>query len=129
MMSTAITNTSAAGGGAEMKKRIMRRVYGVWFWKHVAPVLAVEFILLAGVAVGVFTHISVRNILVNALEASADARAFIQFFINNFFVKSIQSQLLVFAYAAIAVFFARDLRRAWKRLGSSDEQAFATILG
>lgn len=99
-----------------LKSRIMRRVYAAWFWKRVAPVLAVEFVLLAGVAAGVLTHVSLRHIFLNALQASAGARAFIVFFIGNFFVKSIQSQLLVLAYGAILGFFVRDLRQALRRL-------------
>lgn len=99
-----------------LKRRIMRRIYATWFWKHVAPVLAVEFILLSGVAVGVLTHISLRQILLNSLQASASVRAFAVFFISNFFVKSIQSQLLILVYGAILGFFVRDLRHALRRL-------------
>ena len=114
---------------ADLKTKVMRRVYLTWFWRSVAPLLAVELVLLAGVAIGVLTHISVKHILVNALNASADARAFVMFFVNNFFVKSIQSRLLVVAFAAVAFFFARDLRNALKRLSSySTEDLFASML-
>lgn len=99
-----------------LKKRIMQRVYAVWFWRSVAPLLAVEFILLIGVAVGVLTHISIRHIMLNALQASANVQAFIMFFVNNFFVKSIQSRLLVAVYLVLVVFFARDIRNALRRL-------------
>ncbi|OHA09804.1 MAG: hypothetical protein A3A44_03275 [Candidatus Sungbacteria bacterium RIFCSPLOWO2_01_FULL_60_25] len=99
----------------DLKRRIMRRVYGVWFWKSVAPLLAVEAVLVVGVAAGVFTHISVRQILLNALQASDGATAFVQFFIDNFFVKSIQSQLLVAVWAVLLAFFVRDARHALRR--------------
>ena len=102
---------------ADLKKRIMRKVYFMWLWKSVAPLLAVEVILLLGVGLGVLTHISLKNILLNAISSSADFRAFIVFFVNNFFVKSIQSRLLVVAYLAVAFFFGRDLRNALRRLG------------
>lgn len=102
----------ASAEAGVLKRRVMRRVYAVWFWKSAAPLLAVELVMLAGVAVGVLTHISVRHIMQNALAASADARAFIQFFINNFFVKSVQSQLLAGVYAVVTFFFVRDIRRA-----------------
>ena len=100
----------------ELKARIMRSVYGVWFWKGVAPLLAVEAIVLLGVAAGVLTHVSLRAVLLNALSASADAWAFGKFFVSNFFVKSIQSQLLVAVYAAFLALFARDIRNAVRRL-------------
>lgn len=100
----------------QLKSRIMRRVYATWFLKQVAPMLAVEGILLAGVAVGVLTHISVSHIFANAFGASGNALAFADFFIRNFFVKSIQSQLLLGAYAVVAAFFVRDFRRAIIRL-------------
>ena len=111
-------------GSAELKKRIMRRVHLVWFWKHIAPVVGVELILLLGVAAGVLTHIAPRQILMNALHASASAQAFVLFFVRNFFVKSIQSQLLVLAYGAILGFFVRDIRSALKRLRVGSEEFF-----
>lgn len=116
---------------ADLKKRIMRRVYAVWFWRSVAPLLAVEVILISGVAIGVLTHISVRNIMVNALASSHDIRAFLQFFVSNFFVKSIQSRLLFGAFAVVAAFFIRDLRMAVKRFSARAEDAlgFLTLEG
>ena len=84
-------------GGAELKKRIMRRVHLVWFWKHVAPVVGVELILLLGVAVGVLTHISPRQILINALQASASVQAFVLFFVRNF--------VLVLNYFTLFLYF------------------------
>lgn len=104
------------GADPSLKARIMRRVYVVWFWRNVAPLLAVEAILLVGVALGVLTHISLRHIFLNAFSASADTRSFVQFFVDNFFVKSIQTQLLVAVYAALIAFFIRDLRSARRRL-------------
>ncbi len=100
----------------DLKRRIMRRVHAIWFWKSVAPMLAVEALLLTGVAVGVLTQISPKAILVNALAASSDAWAFVKFFISNFFVKSLQSRLLVALYLVMAGFFLRDAMRALSRL-------------
>lgn len=100
----------------ELKKRIMRRVYFIWFWRGVAPMLAVEFILLTGVAAGVLANISLRHIFLNALQASADIRAFVVFFVDNFFVKSIQSRMLVAVYLVVAAFFGRDIYSAIGRM-------------
>lgn len=100
----------------ELKARIMRRIYTIWFLKSMAPLLAVELILLLGVAIGVLANISLRNILVNALNASSGLGDFIQFFIDNFFVKSIQSRLLVAVYALVVAFFARDLRNVLRKM-------------
>jgi len=99
-----------------LKKRIMRRVYALWFWKSVAPLLAVELILIVGVTVGVLTHISLTNIMSNALHASSGLKAFILFFVNNFLVKSIQSRLLVAVYGALVGFFVRDFASALRRM-------------
>lgn len=115
----------------ELKKRIMRRVYATWFWRSIAPLLAVELVLLGGVAVGVLTHISLKSILMNSLSASGNIQAFIMFFVDNFFVKSIQSRLLVVAYLAVVFFFGRDLRNALRRLKmtSSDMMASFALVG
>ncbi len=113
---------------AHLKSRIMRRVYAVWFWRSVAPLLAVEFVLLAGVSAGVLAHISVRHILLNALNASSGAQSFVQFFIDNFFVKSIQSRLLFLAYLVIVAFFIRDIRSALRRLGRPRMEELASAL-
>jgi len=110
----------------ELKGRIMRRVYAVWFWRSVAPFLAVEAVLLLGVAAGVFSQISPRQILFNALSASSGVFDFAQFFIDNFFVKSIQSRLLAVLYVVVAGLFARDLWRVRRKfvLGGSEALAF-----
>ena len=107
----------------ELKTRIMRRVYRAWFLTHVAPLLALELALVVGVAAGVLTQISLRHILLNALGSSADVWAFVKFFISNFFVKSIQSRLLVAVYLILAAFFIRDIGNALRRLRglASDE--------
>jgi len=93
--------------------------------------LAVEVVLLSGVAVGVLTHISIRHIMLNAISSSSGTEAFVRFFIDNFFVKSIQSRLLVAMYLVLAVFFVRDvyatLGRA--RAGSRGELLRALALG
>lgn len=125
------TTSSVGAPAPELKRRIMRRVYAVWFWRSVAPMLAVELVLLTGVAVGVLTHISLRNVMLNALGASADTRAFLVFFVRNFFVKSIQSRLLVVVYGVLVAFFARDIRNTFRRLAGSrlDELAFALAAG
>lgn len=107
----------------QLTQRIMRRVYAVWFWRSVAPLLAVEAVLLLGVAFGVLTQISLRQIILNAMSASADVIAFTRFFTGNFFVKSVQSQFLAVAYVALAAFFIRDLRVALRGLVSRDELA------
>lgn len=100
----------------ELKKRVMRRVHGVWFWKSMAPMLGVEAVLLLGVAVGVLTQISLRHIMLNALAASSDAVSLVKFFVSNFLVKSLQSRLLLAVYCVFAGFFARDLWQAVKGL-------------
>ena len=114
----------------DLTKRIMKRVYWTWFTRSVAPLLGVEAILLTGVLVGVLTHISIKHILMNSLAASADLRAFVDFYVRNFFVKSIQSRLLVVAFAAIVAFFVRDLRNAIRKLrnaGSVDTLAMSVL--
>ena len=112
----------------DLKRRIMRRIYAIWFWKSVLPMLAVELVLLVGVAAGVLTHISLRHILLNALQSSAGVAAFFQFFIDNFFVKSIQSQLLVATYAVFAAFFIRDIRHALRRFSTGGKGDFLAVL-
>lgn len=109
-------DTSSAVFKERLKKRVMRRVYAVWFLRSVAPMLAVEFVLLSGVAVGVLAHISIRHIAINALAASSGLQSFFQFFIDNFFVKSIQSRLLAAVYIAMLAFFGRDIRNAFRRM-------------
>jgi len=112
----------------DLKKRIMRRVYAVWFLRSVAPLLGAEIVLLVGVAAGVLTHISVRHILLNALAASEGGRSFVQFFIDNFLVKSIQSRLLLALYLVLAAFFIRDLSSVLGRLRQAGRGGLAATL-
>jgi hypothetical protein len=99
----------------QLKAAIMRRIYTVWFWRHVAPMLAVEAVLIGAVLIGVLTQISLANIFANAFAASSDAISFVRFFIDNFFVKSTQSQLLVAAWGALIGFFIRDAVSALRK--------------
>lgn len=123
-------STSPTPSELDLKRRIMRRVYALWFWRSVAPLLAVEVIMLTGVAVGVLTHISVSHIAANAMAASGSAWALAKFFSANFFVKSIQSRLLAGAYLALVLFFIRDLVSALRRLrGFHPGELASAILG
>lgn len=115
-------------GSNPLKKRIMRRVYAVWFLKSIAPLLAVEFILLSGVAIGVLANVSLRNVMINAFNASSGVQDFLQFFINNFFIKSVQSRLLVAVYGALLGFFVRDFVSALRRMkGALKEDVLAAL--
>ena len=111
----------------QLQTRIMRRIYAVWFWRRVAPILGVEVLLLTGVAVGVFVNISPRQILLNALSASSGVLDFGMFFVRNFFAKSIQSQLLLAVYAVIMAFFVRDLRSALRRISAGGREPLVAV--
>lgn len=99
-----------------LKTKILERVWWIWFWKRAAPLLAIESTLVLGVFVGVLSHISLRSILLNALSASDGLRSFVQFFIDNFFVKSIQSRLLLALWFGFLIYVVRDARSVFKRL-------------
>ncbi len=92
------------------KTRTMRRIYRVWFLRRAAPLLSIELALLAGVLAGVLAYISPRQILLNAHQPSSGLSSFVQFFIDNFFVKSIQSRLLLAMWLGFMVYVIRDLR-------------------
>lgn len=126
-MESMTTTTPEISSLTAFKKRVMKRIYAIWFLKNFGPLLAVELILLFGVAVGVLTHISVRNIMVNAFSSSSGIGAFIQFFIDNFFVKSIQSRLLVAVYGVLIGFFVRDIVGALRRLKHAAGDDLATL--
>jgi hypothetical protein len=113
---------------ATLKTKIMRQVYLTWFWRQVAPLLAVEAILVVGVLVGVLANISLRSILMNALAASDSIKAFLQFFVDNFLLKSIQSKLLLASFAALAFFFVRDLRNTLRKLKQNDTLVTSLIM-
>lgn len=119
--------TTLAFSDRELKKRILTRVYWVWFARRVLPVLAVEFGLLGVVLVEVFTHISARAILENALRASANLRAFVMFFVNNFFVKSVQSRLLLILWLGFLGYAFRDLRVLIQRLRTFYAEAMGRV--
>lgn len=107
-----------------LKKRILHRVYWLWFLRRVAPIVAVELALVSGAAIGVLAHISPRAILLNALQASSGIGSFIQFFIDNFFVKSVQSRLLFTLWLGFLVYLLRDIRGIRRRLQGMGEEAF-----
>lgn len=98
-----------------LKRRVLERVWRVWFWKRAAPLLVIEAGVALGVFVAVFSQISPRVILLNAIGASDGLRSFVQFFIDNLFVKSIQSRLLLVLWLGFVVYVWRDVLVVFRR--------------
>ncbi|MBI2639736.1 MAG: hypothetical protein HYW90_02475 [Candidatus Sungbacteria bacterium] len=93
----------------ELKKRIMRRVYTIWFVRKAAP-LATETAGLVALFTWALQYISPANIVANAISASDGFYAFFLFFGRSF---TILTPALQFSFVATTVLVAIIARDIW----------------
>lgn len=107
----------------ELKKRIMRRVYTIWFIRKAAP-LAGEIALLGVLAIWGLQYISPANILVNAVSAASGLSSLAIFFVNAFSHLSAPSQMAVMASAVVSLLTVRDIWTNVERLAALRQRMF-----
>lgn len=105
----------------DLKKRIMRRVYAVWFVRKAAP-LAAEGAGLLVLFVWGLRYVSPANIMVNAISAADGLYAFFMFFVRNFQNLPAASQFALAASVILAIVIARDMWIQGGRLFSVREK-------
>lgn len=105
----------------ELKTRIMRRVYAIWFLRRVAR-LAGKMAGLIVLAIWGLKYVSPTSILTNAFAAADGTYAFLVFFIRAFENLSPASQFAFAASLALAAIIGRDLWLQGGRLFSFREK-------
>ena len=101
-----------------LTKRIMRRVYFIWFTKRVAPTLALQLTALVLMAVGIHEYISVRFVLANAAHTVSGIPSLITFTRSAVAHTEFIPRLLLGASTLLGLLVIRDILRVFRsRLG------------
>lgn len=101
-----------------LTRRVMRRVYFVWFMKRVAPPLALQAASLALVLVGIHEFISVRFVLANAADSISGVNSLVSFTSSAVINTGFIPQLLLGASTLLGLLIVRDVARAFRhRIG------------
>lgn len=99
-----------------LKTRIMRRVYFYWFFKQVAPSLAIQLGALGLILAGVHEYVSVRFVSSNVSDAATSISSFSQYAVTAFSKTEFISRVLIGATVLLGFLILRDARRILRRL-------------
>jgi len=92
----------------ELKKRIMRRVYAIWFVRKAAP-LAAEVVGIFVLFAWALRYNSPASIMANAISASDGLFAFFMFFARTFSILTPATQFAFVVTSILAAIIARDM--------------------
>jgi hypothetical protein len=96
-----------------LKRRVMRRVYGIWFMRSVLPVLALEVgILVVGIGM-IGSIVFVEKVIANALTISVgNPVKFLSYSITAFMSTTALTQAILILLVVGGVFLLRDIYRS-----------------
>lgn len=106
-------------------KRVMRRVYAIWFLKKAVPVLVLEVSLLIFALTQFAKHVFVANVLRNIAASGTHPGPLTQFLFDAFVSASaiIELMIILGVIAVIALFWSIGVS-IQKARASSDERNF-----
>ncbi len=97
-----------------LKDKILFKIYGMWFFRRSAPLLAVEII------VGIFAfyclskNIFIERVFSNAFSAALGSPfKFVMYFINAFLVSKFLNQVISVLIVVSLVFLLRDINKSF----------------
>jgi hypothetical protein len=95
------------------KYRLLRRVYGIWFFRRAAPLLIIELIILA-LAMGFFTqYVFVERVVSNALASTLGNPFRILSYLWLAFIKTRKvTKVIVIVVLGGGIFLLRDVNRS-----------------
>ncbi len=95
-----------------LKARVMRRVFGFWFLRAMAPLLIIEVIGFL-IALYVFANfVFVGQVVDNALAAAlGNPFKLVAYFWHSFLVARVEVKVILVGIAVAVGFFLRDINR------------------
>ena len=94
-----------------IKSRVMKNVYTIWFVRKIAPVLILEVLLFGVLALGIASVVSVGKIAANAVHGIGDMKSLVGFFSSAFANTTLMVQVLAFSIFAASFLLLRDMIR------------------
>lgn len=95
-----------------LTKRIMRRVYVIWFLKTVLSPRVLKVVILLGLLKGSFELVHVRSVFANA-PSFFDPAAIYQFSISAFANTEFAVQAVILGIIAFSFWLAKDILRTF----------------
>lgn len=99
-----------------VKPRIMRRVYGVWLAKLLAPVVFFELPVFVALIKLSSNYIFVKRVLENMAESFSGITQLINFLTHAFLNTSIETKIVLALSAIITVWLVKDVARSIKSI-------------
>ncbi|MDO8600604.1 MAG: hypothetical protein Q7R73_03230 [bacterium] len=94
-----------------IKSRVMKNVYTIWFVRKIAPILILEVLLFGMLALGIASAVSVSKIASNAFYGIGDMKSLVGFFSSAFTNTTLMVQVLAFSILAASFLLLRDMIR------------------
>jgi hypothetical protein len=92
-----------------VKKKIMRKVYAIWFFRQLARPVFIEAVLLSFLIFLASRYIYVFSVMRNAFNSSDSVYSLSGFFVRNFMIADTISQLIALGLFATLMFLGKDL--------------------
>jgi len=99
----------------DLKNRIMRRVYAIWFFKKATSFFAVKIYLFIAMLSAAVYRISFFDVAKNAFNSSNSFFTIPQFFLSNFLAVDWTHHILPFGVMSMTLILAWDLFRMRKK--------------
>jgi hypothetical protein len=92
-----------------VKKKIMRRIYLIWFFRKITSPVFIEGFVFAAMLFLAVSYISFLNVMRNAFNASSSVFSLPEFFVNSFISADTISKLLLVGIIFMALILSREL--------------------
>ena len=102
----------------QLKKRIMRNVYGIWLMRQAAPIVFVELPALGILGYLATKFIFIERVLLNMASSANGVIDGIRFVLMAFVNTRFETQLVLGLSLAIGLFFMKDFTRSIRGLSS-----------
>lgn len=106
-----------------IKNKIMRRIYAVWFYKKLTSSFAVELFFLAAIFFGLTAYVSLKNIFNNTPSVFSPV-AVAGFFASAFYQAEMIVQILFVGMLASLIFLLKDVKNLISRLLFRKKETF-----
>lgn len=98
-----------------LKKKIMRRIYALWFYKKITSPFAAELFFLVAIFFGLTAYVSLKNIFNNTPSVFSPG-AVAGFFASAFYQTEMIVQVLFVGMLASLIFLLKDIKNLIWRL-------------
>lgn len=102
----------------QLRQRTMRKIYGIWFFRRVLPIMCGEILLFTGLIVGAQGYISFGRVMDNATGRMSGhpLPSIGRFWMEAFFNTELATLVFVAGLAVLGTFVARDVLRLSKKM-------------